>query len=71
MPVRHSWPSGPTKRSARLRTAEAASACIGIPPARANRPMTGTRPGASIADLESSVAAPVLSNQPPTHKPLA
>src|ERR1700704_5310318 len=71
MPVRHSSPLGGRKRSAMLRTVAGPSVWKGMPPASANRPTTGTRPGLKTAAFESAAASPLLSNQPVTQTPFA
>jgi hypothetical protein len=71
MPVRHSSPPDGRNRSAMLRTVAGLSACAGMPPARAKRPIKGTRPAAKTAAFDRATASPLLSNQPVTQSPLA
>ena len=69
--VRHSWPAGGRKRSAMASTAVGPSATWGWPPASEKRPVTGTRPGANTAALDSRTPWPLLSKLPAMQTPLA
>src|ERR1700744_1497759 len=71
IPVRHSSPFGNLNSNAMLRTVCAASAAYGWPPAKANRPMTGTRPERKTTALDQASPRPLLSNQPLMHTPFA
>ena len=64
MPVRHISPSGRSNWSAMLRTAAGPSFIIGMPPARAKRPVTGTLPFRNTAAVDRRAPAPLLSNVP-------
>src|SRR5262245_11836177 len=54
-----------------LRTRCTASASYGLPPARAKRPTTGTRPGRKTTALESRAPPPFDSKTPLAQTPLA
>ena len=69
--VRHSWPAGGRKRSPMASTAVGPSATWGWPPASEKRPVTGTRPGANTAALDSRTPWPLLSKLPAMQTPLA
>ena len=71
MPVRHSAPSAGMNRSAMLRTVAGLSSCVGMPPARAKRPVNGVRPVANSEAFDNAAPSPLLSNHPVKHKPLA